>query len=262
MKALLLATIWMLSLSLSMSANAQETLRLYAAGSLRGVMTEVGVAYERAGGSKVAAEFGASGLLRERLEKGEAADLFTSANMEHPQMLAKNGKGKTVRRFTRNQLCALVAPSFDIHTGNLLDAMLDRSVTLATSTPKADPSGDYAMEVFEKADKLRPGAGAALRARSLKLTGGPNSPKPPKDRSIYAMLVSEGEADVFLTYCTNAVAAKKEVPALQVVHLPAELAVGADYGLIAFNPKGQALADFILSPQAQAIFARHGFAAP
>ncbi|HKY02368.1 MAG TPA: substrate-binding domain-containing protein, partial [Burkholderiales bacterium] len=61
---------------------------------------------------------------------------------------------------------------------------------------------------------------------------------------------------------TNAVAAKKEVPALQVVQLPAELAVGADYGLTAFNAKGQAFADFILSPQAQAIFARHGFAAP
>ncbi|HKY02067.1 MAG TPA: substrate-binding domain-containing protein, partial [Burkholderiales bacterium] len=181
MKALLAAAIWMLSVN----ANGQETLRLYAAGSLRGVMTEVRAAYAQAGGPKVAGEFGASGFLRERLEKGEAADLFASANMEHPQMLAKSGKGKVVRRFIRNQLCALVGPSFNIRSDNLLDAMLDRGVTLGTSTPKADPSGDYAMEVFEKADKLRPGAGAALRARSLQLTGGPNSPKPPKDRSIY-----------------------------------------------------------------------------
>lgn len=244
--------------AMSMNANAQE-IRLYAAGSLRAVMTEIGAAYSQ----KVKGEFGASGLLRERLEKGEAADLFASANMEHPQSLVKSGKGSAVRLFTRNRLCALVAPGLDVNSGNLVDAMLRRGLRVGTSTPKADPSGDYAMEVFDKADKLRPGAGAALRARSLQLTGGPDSPKPArKDMSIYAALVSDGSADLFLTYCTNAVAAQKEVPALQVVQLPPELAVGADYGLVTFTPAGQGFADFILSPPAQAIFTRHGFAQP
>ena len=37
-------------------------------------------------------EFGASGLLRERLEQGEAADVFASANMEHPEALSRSGK--------------------------------------------------------------------------------------------------------------------------------------------------------------------------
>ena len=35
-----------------------------------------------------------------------------------------------------------------------------------------------------------------------------------------------GQADVFLTYCTNAVAARREVPRLQVVALPARTAGG------------------------------------
>ena len=36
--------------------------------------------------------------------------------------------------------------------------ILDPGVKLGTPTPRADPSGDYAFEVFRKADAIRPGA--------------------------------------------------------------------------------------------------------
>jgi len=52
------------------SVLAQEAVRLYAAGSLRVALTEVAVAFEKQEGIPVATEFGASGLLRERIEKG------------------------------------------------------------------------------------------------------------------------------------------------------------------------------------------------
>jgi hypothetical protein len=42
-------------------------------------------------------------------------------------------------------------------------------------------------------------------------------------------------ADIFLTYCTNALAAQKENPDQQIVTLPDNLAVGADYGLTVLN---------------------------
>ena len=45
---------------------------------------------------------------------------------------------------------------------------------LGTSTPKADPSGDYAFEVFRKAEAIKPGAQAALEKKALQLTGGPS----------------------------------------------------------------------------------------
>lgn len=41
---------------------------------------------------------------------GERADVFASANMEHPQALAALGRAGTVSRFARNALCALVSP--------------------------------------------------------------------------------------------------------------------------------------------------------
>jgi len=73
-------------------------------------------------------------------------------------------------------------------------------------------------------------------------------------------------ADLFLTYCTNANAAARQVSGAQVIALPPALAVGADYGLTvltgADHEKASKLAMFILSAQGQAILERYGFAAP
>jgi ABC-type molybdate transport system substrate-binding protein len=246
-------------------AGAQEPVRLYAAGSLRAAMLEAGAAFERGAGIRVAGEFGPSGLLRDRIAKGERADVFASANMEHPQSLARAGRAAPVVLFARNRLCALALPRARVTTGNLLERLLDPGVKLGISTPKADPSGDYAWALFERAEKVRPGAFAALSGKALKLTGGPDSPPPPKDRSQYGALVAEGSADVFLTYCTNALAARKENPALEVVQIPENLAVGADYGLTVIRGAGDGAARFalfILSAEGQGILAGHGFAAP
>jgi len=250
---------------LGAAAGAQEPIRLYAAGSLKPAMTELVAAWTQSGGRSVVGEFGASGLLRDRIAKGERADVFASANLEHPQSLAKEGKLRPVVLFVRNRLCALASPKAGVTTANLLDRMLDATVVLGTSTPKADPSGDYAWQLFEKAEALRPGSFAALSTKAKKLTGGPDSPPPPPDRSVYGVLVAEGKADVFLTYCTNALTARRENPTLQVIDIPATLAVGADYGL-AVAPGAQtdayAFALFMLSEQGQQILARQGFAAP
>jgi molybdate transport system substrate-binding protein len=69
-------------------------------------------------------------------------------------------------------------------------------------------------------------------------------------------------ADLFLTYCTNAVLAKKELPALQIVQVPADLNVGAEYGMIVLKQAPAAaseLARFMLGDQGQAILMKHGF---
>ncbi len=78
---------------------------------------------------------------------------------------------------------------------------------VGSSTPKNDPSGDYTWAMFEKAEKAASGAFATLSNKALKLVGGADSPPPPKDRSVYTMLMAEKKADVFLTYCTNAILA-------------------------------------------------------
>ena len=249
-----------------LGAQAQaETVLLHAAGSLKAALGEVADAFTRDHGGEVERVFGASGLLRERMEEGEAAQVFASANMDHPQMLADTGRAGPVVLFARNQLCALANGDVEVTTDTLLERMLDPEITVGTSTPKADPSGDYAWESFVRAEEVRQGAREVLEGKALTLTGGPESKRPPEGRNTYAWVMDEGQADIFLTYCTNAVIAEREVPSLQIVALPKELAVGADYGLTVLNDAPEEawkLAFYILSPAGQQILSDHGFDAP
>ena len=260
------ALLWLgiaMSLSASLNAVAVDQISVYAAGSLRGPLTEAAQSFEQKTGVKVVLVFGASGLLKDRIEKGEVTDVFASANTEHPQALAASGKMLTPQIFARNQMCALASPKVEVTSATLLDRMLSAGVKLGTSTPRADPAGDYAWKVFERAEKLVPGAYATLNANALKLTGGPDSPPPPKDRSGYGELVASGQADIFLLYCTSAMVAVREQPQQKQIALPRSLAVSADYGVaVAKNARvgAQGFVDYLLSDEGQKTFVRYGFA--
>ncbi|HKA39919.1 MAG TPA: substrate-binding domain-containing protein, partial [Burkholderiales bacterium] len=102
-----------------------------------------------------------------------------------------------------------------------------------------------------------------LSQKALKLVGGPDSPQAPPGRTVYGMLLEKGKADIFLTYCTNALQARKENPAFRIVDVPPALAVGADYGLTVIKgskPQAERFAQFVVSRAGQAILVKHGFA--
>lgn len=252
-------------LMLFLAAAVQaETVSLYAAGSLKSALGQVAKVYGEKYQAEVKTKFGPSGLLLKAIEGGEQPDVFASANMAHPASLAAKNWGKPVVLFTRNKLCAIAQPEVTVSSATLLQTMLQDDVRLGTSTPKADPSGDYAWELFHKADGVKAGAYKVLSGKAMQLTGGPDSPKAPEGHNQYGWVMGEKKADIFLTYCTNAVLAQKEVSTLQIVKVPGELAVGADYGLLvrAGAPAAaQGLATFILSPEGQAILASYGFEA-
>ncbi len=252
---------------LSAASTNAETVRLHAAGSLRAALTEIVRDFEssNSGQHQVEAIFGASGLLREKIEAGEPAHVFASADTGHPKKLADQGRAVgPVVIFARNQLCALVRAGLEVKSETLLDVMLNPKTRVGISTPKADPSGDYAFALFAKADAMKPGARAALEAKALQLAGGLTSPKAPEGKTLYGWLMATDQADLFLTYCTNAIQAKAEVPALSVVSIPKSINVGADYGLVVLNGAPTAasgLADHVRSSRGQAILSRHGFGA-
>ena len=242
-----------------------DPVQVYAAGSLRDALTEIARDHEARTGQKVVLTFAASGLLRERIEQGAPAQVFASADTKHPQRLANQGQWQAPVVFTRNTLCALAQGTVAVTPDTLLSTMLQPQVRLGISTPKADPAGDYAWALFQKADALQAGATKRLEAKALQLTGGAQSEKAPAGRNTYAWVMEQNRADVFLTYCTNAVAARAEVPSLQVVAVPEALQVGAAYGLTVragASAHAQAFAQAVLQPPAQAVFRRLGFAAP
>lgn len=267
MRRLLIAGLFglMAQIATGFAASAQEAVLLHSAGSLRAALTEVAKAFEAETKIAVKPVFGASGLLRERIQKGEAAEVFTSADLGNPQALARQGLAGPAVLFARNELCAFARPELTVTSETLLERMLDPKVKLGTSTPKTDPSGDYAFAVFARAEAVRPGAKAALEAKALLLTGGPSSVPAPDGVNVYGHKLASGEADLFLAYCTNAQPLAQEQPNVRLIRLPPTLAVGADYGLTVLNkasPNGYRLAMFILSRTGQEILAKHGFAAP
>ena len=243
-------------------AAASDTVLLHAAGSLRGALVEVSQAFEKSAPFKVQAKFGASGLLKDEIAGGARAEVFASANMEHPRALAAAKKSGPVVLFARNKLCALVRPGLAVTSDTLLERMLDPQVKLGTSTPKADPSGDYAFEAFRKAETVRTDARAVLEKKALQLTG---SAAPPAGRNPYGWHIAEGRADMFLAYCTAARDARQENAELQSIALPDALAVSADYGLTVMadaSPGAYQFALFILSSEGQRILAAYGFSTP
>lgn len=248
--------------------TAREELAVYAAGSLRAAMTDLARAFERDAPTTVKLTLGPSGLLKDRIEGGEAAQVFASANMNHPEALRASGKAEAVRPFARNALCALASSTFTLQGKTLAQRLLDSDVRVGTSTPHADPSGDYAFQMFERIESsgaAGAGSAAALKAKALQLTGGPNSPQPPAGRNLYGMLVDEGKADIFVTYCTSATEARKQLLSLQVLAIPDAINVSAVYGIATVRPTGpaaRAFVDFVTAAAGQKILATYGFSAP
>jgi ABC-type molybdate transport system substrate-binding protein len=185
--------------------------------------------------------------------------------MGNPLALSRAGKSGPVILFARNRLCAMVRPGLDVTPETLLEKMLDPNLKLGTSTPKADPAGDYSWAMFAKADAVRPGARATLEAKAMSLMGGPNAARPPQGTNLFAWLMRENRTDIFIAYCSAGPDFLAQLPDAKLVSLPPALATGADYGLTVLagaSPNAAPLALYILSQAGQASLARYGFAAP
>jgi molybdate transport system substrate-binding protein len=245
----------------SLRCALAEPLHIYAAGSLTGAFTDIVKAFPAAEGDVATPVFGPSGVLREKIEHGDRVDVFASADMTQPRTLARSHSGASVVMFTRNRLCALGRSSAGLTSDTLLDRLLDPSVRLATSTPGADPGGDYAWAVFARAEAVHPGAEAMLQAKAMKLVGGPNSVPLVAGRGAVQGIFLADRADVMLGYCSSSAPVMREIPGLVNVPLPPSLTVGPAYGLIVLSdqPLATRFALFVLSEQGQEVLRQHGF---
>ncbi len=243
-------------------ARAQDRLTILAAGSLTEAMTAMIAASGLPPDQVVPPVFGPSGVLRQRIEQGTPADILASADMQQPRLLSQAHGGVPVVTFTRNRMCALAPAAAGVTPANLLDRMLDPATRLATSTPGADPGGDYAWAVFARAEALHPGAKATLEKKALTLVGGPDSrPLVPGHGQVQGVFLAH-RADMMLGYCSGSADVMRDVPGLASTPLPPDLTVGPAYGLVVLgsNPLADRLVVFIMSERGQQILMQHGFA--
>ena len=254
----------LLALATSSFAESQpkpaEPLRVLAAGSLKKAFTEIIAQWQTLHPEQpVTLVPGPAGWLRERIEKGEAFDVYASAALTHAEAIQREGWSGPAVLFARNTLCAQVKSDTPISSDNIVDYLLKPGTRIGTSTPKSDPGGDYTWTFFQRLDKQHPGAYAALTAKAQQLYG--SVPDPTKPRVSIQALIADDKLDASIGYCSGA--KKSDNTALKSIALPVPAPV-ADYGLTISRKAGTAAAEFalfVLSPAAQHVLADYGFIA-
>lgn len=244
---------------------APAPLHVFAAGSVTGALAAIAKQYTADSGQAVDIVGGPAGELRERIERGEDADVYISANMAHPERLAREGKAGTPVVVVRNGLCVTTRPDVGLTPANMIDVLLKPAVHIGTSTPGADPSGDYAFAFFDRVDQARPGDGKTLAAKARKLLGGPVAPAVPGHGNPVTYFLQQHTVDAFFGYCSSHDAAPD--PALVKVPVPAALSLPVDYGMsVVLHPEAPEreraayrFAQYLMSPGAQHRVAAFGF---
>lgn len=253
--------LWALCLACLVTEARAADLVVYGAGSLREAVGQIAAEFGQARGIVVTTQFGPSGRMRERIEKGERVDLFTSADVGHARKLVEDGRAEVMAVFARNSLCLLSPPKFGATTATMLDKLLAPGVRVGISPPKVDPLGDYTVSLFGQIERIRPGSAAALQARAVVLDTPPGAPPPPSgDTDAGAIL--EGRVDTSIVYCSGRDRYARLLPDAAIVPFPVELQVGPEYGLAVLkgaHPAALSLALAILSPAGQKIMAARGF---
>lgn len=229
-------------------------LNVLAAGSLKQVWSALMAQFLRHDGVAVTTQFGPAGLLRQRIEAGEACDLFASANAAHPAALTAAGLALRAVPFASNRLCLTATRRAASPADDWLSLLSNPALRLATSTPGSDPSGDYAWQFF---DNL-PGLGERLKQRARCLVGGPHSPAVPSGELAAAWLIRSGQADMFLGYASYAPVLRQQSDLL-VCDIPEPLNVVARYTAAVCSREGEALGAFLRSAVAIDLLAQGGF---
>src|SRR5215470_7859811 len=226
-------------------------IKVISTGGARAVMTSLVPEFERTSGHKIGIEFGTPGNMRDRLLRGEAADVAVAIAAVLPD-LEKAGKiaAGTRMEFAASYVGVVVragAPKLDVSTPDGLKQSILAAKTVALSDPKAGTQ--LGATFIGAADRL--GFGTDLRSRT-KLILGPGS--------VVAEAVARGEADLGVTLISEilpvaGVALGGELPSniMPPIVIHAFLVSGAEDAETA-----KAFLNFLRSPEASKIIEANG----
>ena len=225
---------------------------LFAAASTTTAMEEVMDVFARRGLGTVRASFAGSSALAQQISNGAPADIFVSANSQWMDFLSRQKAIVATSRvdLLGNRLVLVVPDAAPLASRTASAFPLARALgdgRLAIGDPDHVPAGIYA-----RAALMNLGVWDTVAARLA----------PMADVRAALALVERGEAAAGVVYATDARVAR----GVRVVGLlpadshppivyPAAIVAGRD------RPPARRFLEFLTSPLAAAIFARHGFAA-
>ncbi len=225
------------------SAPAAERLTVFAAASLRGALDDVSAAFDAA---HVTISYASSAALARQIQLGAPADVFVSANPQWMDVLA--GVQPNIRESRRG-----VASNQMVLIGQL-----DEVPVTLSKLPDNLSDGHLAMGLLDAVPAGIYGK-TALDHYGVWPRVAPNVVQTDNVRAALA-LVALGEARFGLVYATDALAD----PRVKVLsEIPTAATGPIQYPAAALNTRPEAT-DFVRylgSPEARAIFRRHGFQA-
>ncbi len=233
-----------------LSLAQAQNLTILAAASLKEALDEVDATYQKRGGDKAAISYASSAALAKQVESGAPADIFISADLDWMDYLEKRSllKGGTRANILRNEI-VLVAPA-DSKTSLTIGpkfplAQALGSGRLAMADPDSVPAGKYGKAALETLEVWPSVADKVARGENVRAA---------------LNFVSRGEAPFGIVYRTDAAADKnvRIVGAFPAnshppIIYPAALLAGGK------SPAAEKFFVFLKSPEAAAIFRKHGF---
>ena len=227
-----------------LSLAQTTTLTVAAASDLSAVAPELGQAFEKTNPTvKVGFVIQASAMLAQQIENGAPYDLFLSANAQFVDRLVSSGKVKVgAIAYATGRLAILWR---DGKTHSIKDLTLDTTRFIAMANPKLAPYGVAAQQALEHEHLWQSVQSKIVYGENVRQT---------------LQLFDSGNADAVLT-SDGLVSERKPQLIPAEWHAP----ITQKAGVVAASEK-QKEADlflqFLLGPEAQGIFAKHGFGKP
>lgn len=238
-------------LCLSALHSYAADLTISAASSLTQAFKDIGQAFERQHpDTRVLLNFGASGALLQQVTRGAPVDVLACADQETMDQAQQQGWVSAAQRrnFAANKLVLIQPADANIAIQSLSDLQQARIRRIAIGNPASVPVGRYAQEALE-ALKLWPVIqGKALQTQSARQS---------------LDYVARGEVEAGFVYETDAAPLKDKVRVAMVVPLKEKIVYPiAPLSGAKASTEAQRFVNFVLSPEGQAILARHGFLKP
>ncbi len=225
---------------------------MLAAASLQEALNEAADAWAAQGHARPTLSFAASSALARQVQSGAPADILISADQAWMDQVEKGGhiQRGSRRNLLRNSL-VLIAPA----GGSGVLAATQESILaavgngrIAIADPDSVPAGRYSKAALTKLGLWGPMEKRLARADSVRAA---------------LALVERGEAPLGVVYATDA-RAEKDVRVLASFPPGTHPSIIYPIALLKGSAREEARGfhAFLLSPQAQAIFARYGFLGP
>jgi molybdate transport system substrate-binding protein len=230
---------------------AAAELSVSAAASLTNALRELGPAFEAQNpGTRVIFNFGASDTLLAQIARGAPADVFASAdevamNRAETQRLISPGSR---RNFLANTLVMIVPADGALGLKAPTDLLRPDVKRFAVGNPASVPVGRYTKSALEAAALWEAAQAKAVFAQNVRQA---------------LDYVARGEVDAGFVYASDALIASGKVRV--VTQVPTTTPITYPIAIVAGGPNAEAarsFLNFVLTPAAQAVFARHGFGKP